>query len=306
VKKKKSIREVIKRGQICVSLPAFPITFFPIIFALNFEDWFLSAPLDIHIALRISTYIFAFFVGIPFAWLYWSFTIPKWRVWAKKNVKSSEWEDLLFAAIDGNLIWPPGHPAERTEIRTKTEQKEIEEFYAHIYKNIKRENILGSYTDKADVPIETYYYFSNMKVNLALLFSLLSILLLVWVIFSGANIIVILSGLVFAGYSVFYLISSNIRYYFTKKKPRIILSDKGISIRQKELSFYPWKNIDYIKWEETIRSIVIVIENENQKDEEFTEITLNLELLNVSHREFLQRAKVYMGRFDRNNLAPLN
>jgi len=123
--KKKSIRQVIRRGQFLIGLPVLPITFFPIIFALNFEDWFLAAPLDIHIALRIFVYISAFFIGIPLAWLYWSFTISKWRVWAIKNTEKNDWENLMLASIDGNLIWAPGHPAERTEIRSEAEQKKI-------------------------------------------------------------------------------------------------------------------------------------------------------------------------------------
>jgi hypothetical protein len=72
------------------------------------------------------------------------------------------------------------------------------------------------------------------------------------------------------------------------------------------LIFYPWERIDYIKWEEEKKAIIVIVENEDQKEEEFSEIAVKLELLNVSHRELLRCTQVYMGRYDRNNMAPLN
>jgi len=111
-------------------------------------------------------------------------------------------------------------------------------------------------------------------------------------------------GIIF--YLIYDLRDSPLRDIFKKKVPQVILNEKGISVKKKILTFYSWERVDYLKWNESKKSFIIIVENDNQKEEEFSEIAVSLELLDVSHREFLQCAKVYMGRFDRNNLAPLN
>jgi hypothetical protein len=44
-------------------------------------------------------------VVVPFAagWLWWSFNVPKWRIWALE--RTSDWLTLQQAAIAAGLIW---------------------------------------------------------------------------------------------------------------------------------------------------------------------------------------------------------
>lgn len=161
MQKNKSIKEVIRWGQMLINIPAFALAFSLVIIAFNFENLFLDEPFDLHIIWRILILIFAFIVGILLSWLYWSFAIPKWRVWAYKSVPKREWEDLMWAAIDAKLIWSPEHPLEATELRNEEETEETALFYKHISAKRRREDALGSYSDDKSIPIETQYFLNK-------------------------------------------------------------------------------------------------------------------------------------------------
>ena len=51
------------------------------------------------------------------AWLWWSVALPRWRVWAIENVEDPG--ELILRAIGAQLMWPPGHFLELTEIRPR-------------------------------------------------------------------------------------------------------------------------------------------------------------------------------------------
>lgn len=50
------------------------------------------------------------------AWIWWSVTVPKWRLWALENV--DDWPKLKRRAIATGLIWPDGSIFARTEIKS--------------------------------------------------------------------------------------------------------------------------------------------------------------------------------------------
>jgi hypothetical protein len=63
------------------------------------------------------------------AWLWWSISIPKWRVWAME--RSDDWNALACVAISFGLIWDEktllGRFFEKTEIwSARDRQREIE------------------------------------------------------------------------------------------------------------------------------------------------------------------------------------
>jgi 8-oxo-dGTP diphosphatase len=58
----------------------------------------------------------AFAAGFVLAWLWWSFSVPRWRVWAYQHV--SDISELKQAAVLAGLTWPDGHLFERTEIKS--------------------------------------------------------------------------------------------------------------------------------------------------------------------------------------------
>ena len=304
--KKKSIKEVIRWGQILINIPAIAIAFSLVILAFNFEELFLDEPFDLHIFLRILIVLIAFIFGIILSWLYWGFAIPKWRVWAYKNIAKKEWEDLMWAAVDAKLIWTPGHAFEATEIRDEEAREETALFYEHILAKKRREDALGSYSDDKSVPLETKYFLSRKDSWIEAIAIFFISLIAIGNLFFGTEIFMKIMGLGIIAYIIYDQRNSPLRDILKKNEAQVILNEKGISIKKKVLVFHPWERIDYIKWDEYKDAIIVVVENEDQKEEEFSEIAIKLTLFKVSQREFLKYAQVYMGRFDRNNLAPLN
>jgi len=53
-------------------------------------------------------------LGAAVAWLWWAFTVPRWRDWVEdQGLQPSEVQDL---AASTGLIWPVGSRYERTEV----------------------------------------------------------------------------------------------------------------------------------------------------------------------------------------------
>ena len=60
--------------------------------------------------------VFAF--GFAFAWLWWSLSVPRWRIWAYERVRDIP---LLKAqAVAVGLTWPDGHRFGGTEIKSRS------------------------------------------------------------------------------------------------------------------------------------------------------------------------------------------
>ena len=58
------------------------------------------------------------FIGIIAGWLWWSYSVPRWRKWAleQPGVDPNELQAAAEAAL---LVWPKGHFFEKTEIKIK-------------------------------------------------------------------------------------------------------------------------------------------------------------------------------------------
>lgn len=108
-----SVDEAIKKGQLNVNLPVRIIqyTLFLLCFLLI---KYTSTPGWIILTVVILSFV------LP--WLYWSFAITRWRLWAFKNV--NDVYRLERTAVEKKLIWPRGHFFEKTEIRTTEQQRQ--------------------------------------------------------------------------------------------------------------------------------------------------------------------------------------
>jgi hypothetical protein len=60
--------------------------------------------------------------GFVLAWLWWSLSVPRWRLWAYSRV--SDIAELKAHAVSVGLTWPDGHVFERTEIKTSAHANE--------------------------------------------------------------------------------------------------------------------------------------------------------------------------------------
>ena len=60
----------------------------------------------------------SFPLGFIAGWLYWSYSVPRWRKWALKQPGINP-DELQAAAEAALLVWPKGHFFEKTEIKPK-------------------------------------------------------------------------------------------------------------------------------------------------------------------------------------------
>jgi len=119
-----SIDRAIMVGTIWINGPVFSLLFGPAMLV-----FLLGAPHrgEVPKAVLIGGGV-AFVLGIIAAWAWWSYMVPRWRVWAWSRV--SDLGELRIRAVRAGLIWPQGHFFERTEFRSKALQNEIVELEA--------------------------------------------------------------------------------------------------------------------------------------------------------------------------------
>ena len=133
MKKHKSINEVLKKGQISVNLPVTIILVGGLILSIFLLPLILPEE-DVGIGILIG--VILCFVS---AWLWWSYKIVKWRIWAFENTKKYDWNNLKQRAVSQQLIWSDGSIFEKTEIRSKEENQKINKINFEIKQNEKNE-----------------------------------------------------------------------------------------------------------------------------------------------------------------------
>jgi ABC-type transport system involved in Fe-S cluster assembly fused permease/ATPase subunit len=127
MKTKISVKKAIKIGKIAVNAPIIVVFLISCLISENLMSkslWLFPVS------------ILAIFI-LP--WLYWSFAITKWRIWAFSNV--DDICKLASEAVINKLIWEQDSIFEKTEIRTKKEQliiKQINEQLADCNKRKTR------------------------------------------------------------------------------------------------------------------------------------------------------------------------
>jgi hypothetical protein len=97
--------EAVRRGQLLINVPiSFIFVIGPIIGAL------LGS-----IEVALIGFVSCFILG----WLWWSFSVPRWRDWAKRNGADESRTQMLAQSGRGPLVWPKGHLLEKTEFRPR-------------------------------------------------------------------------------------------------------------------------------------------------------------------------------------------
>jgi tetratricopeptide (TPR) repeat protein len=76
----------------------------------------LRSNLPLDQAWQIALFLVGILLATAPAWLWWSFSVPKWRRWALLN--ASDWPELKNRAIASGLIWPDGSIFGRTEFKS--------------------------------------------------------------------------------------------------------------------------------------------------------------------------------------------
>jgi hypothetical protein len=99
-------------GCLLVNGPVYILLLVPslIVWWLGGAPQILTGAVAIHMSISFGL---SFFV----AWLWWSLTIPRWRVWAYERV--SDIPRLKELAVQVRLTWPDGSIFEKTEIKSQ-------------------------------------------------------------------------------------------------------------------------------------------------------------------------------------------
>lgn len=217
-----TVDQAIQRGQQMVNYPIFAI----MIIGFGFSIYLVT------ILKSGWVVLIGFIATFVLSWLWWSYMITKWRVWAFENCRNVH--ELKRRAINEKLIWPDGSRFEKTEIRNVAQQKKI----ITINRKFQIADEPELIADDGTIPEETRIYYS--KITLAIY----------WITGSGLflfGVYLIVEGDILGYFSV--VLSFFSLYYANKKSSMkeayIILNAKGI--KTLNTAFVNWENIKLIQ-----------------------------------------------------------
>lgn len=217
-----SVDEALKRGHRMLTYPSLIILIggnilFPL---LGFLDFIPGGMVILGTVLSII---------LPF--LYWSFMVTKWRLWAFSNVRNVH--ELQQRAILERLIGKDGSFYERTEIRTRSQKEQWEVLKSKFL-------IADSFEEDYSIPPSTEIYYSKKKMYVQII---------VLVVFGLLLCIPKTDKELYLAKFIPFIIISFLVYRFyrqlTNKVPRIIINDDGLETAS--TPFYTWREISYEK-----------------------------------------------------------
>lgn len=110
-----SVSYAIVRGLLYVNGPVLLFTFGPMLTLL----WLQPTWLDEHIPKGFAAGAFAlglFSVSLAAAWGWWSFAVPRWRIWTYERVTNIS--HLKTRVVRVGLTWPDDHLFAKTEFKS--------------------------------------------------------------------------------------------------------------------------------------------------------------------------------------------
>ncbi|MFV0233558.1 hypothetical protein OBK30_10940 [Empedobacter falsenii] len=212
------VDEAISKGHRMITYPVLAITIgiFGITFYLGCQKF-------------IPTWGFpvGFIFAMAVSWLWWSFMITKWRLWAFENVRNVH--ELKKRAIQEKLIWLDNSIFEKTEIRTT---KDVEKLNT-LSNKFNQEDV---FQDDLTIANETIIYYAKGKNFVEMAIMCISF---------GFGVYLLLIDHSYTVGSIFSIAGAFCAYKnykeATNKEPQIIINDKGIKTISTD--FYSWDDI---------------------------------------------------------------
>lgn len=242
--------------------------------------------------------------GFISGWLFWSFFVVKWKIWAYENVRNVN--ELYLKAIEQNIIWPDGSWFNKTEIWSY-EQKQK---WHRIEHKFGEED---SYKDDISVPKETKLYIAQLEVYWA--FGLGIVFLFVFgylfsvreTLTTKENFVWMISPLV-----AIYFMYTGFKKLKKLKIPQLIFNENGIYTEETKQEFL-WDKIleihvsvvksgSYIKFMYLMDfDLPIHEEEEDDAEYELRNFEINISELNRKVPEIEKLLRVYRVRHEKNN-----
>ncbi|MFC6996699.1 hypothetical protein [Rufibacter roseus] len=267
-----SVDQAINRGQRMINWPAVVIMFGTIGGCVY---------LAVHQKLSFWFVPLSFVLGLALAWLYWSFMITKWRIWAFENVRNVH--ELKKKAIKEKLIWPDESAYSKTEIRTAADKERL----LRLQEKFAQEDV---FHEDFSILNETIIYFSKWKSIVEVLFMVISLVVGIYLIIDENYWV----GGALAGIGVYFSFTGIKKA--GNKSPQITLSEKGIETASSE--FYSWRAI---RNEDVVREgygkdtkYYLVYEHPEGAEK------IPIADFDINHRELENLLVQYRGRYKRN------
>lgn len=282
-----TIGEVIKQGKRSInSVSIASFILFPLI-ASGLCLFFLPASL-------LAPVLFASFIlGFLFSWIWWSYRIVKWRIWAFRQVRKSEWPRLKKRAIKALLIWNDGSIFEKTEFRNRSEAAEIDAInlaIGQIEAHQMQEGLQG-YKDDGSLP-ETFEILFKRSTSIVAVITPIALLICAGITGYFGKVGFSLFGVAGAW---FYFDLNKIKNLWGPQ-PQIVMNKEGISVKA-------WNDGVSLAWEDAEDMGVDTAEGKFYlsawRNEKLHRHSLDLNEYDLADPEdFLRILSIYLGRSD--------
>ncbi|MGD1319348.1 hypothetical protein [Chryseobacterium sp. 2R14A] len=191
----------------------------------------ITAYLNIQKLIPSWCFPISFVVAFFFAWLWCSYMITKWKLWAYENVRNVH--ELKKRALQEKVIWPDSSFLAKTEFRTIKDKEKLN----FLENKFKKDDV---FQNDLMVPFETIIYYSKGK-------SFLQMFIMLCVLGIGINFVLNMDDYFFRILGAILSIIGAFFFYkkykeATIKEPQIIINDKGIKTITTD--FYLWKEIE--------------------------------------------------------------
>lgn len=223
-----------------------------------------------------------FVTGLAVSWLWWSYIIPHWRIWAFNSVSEDDWVDLQNKAIQYRLIWPTHSSFNQTEIRSP----EIEQQIAYIDERILELREVEDIKLDLELPDQSLYFLNTKRFGFTVVLFLLMIVSgIVMCLENWLGLIVVLSALL-VGYPLLPYFS-----FLREREPLLIIDEQGIKANLGKTPHLAWKEIESIYISDDARELIFYKKNDAET------IRFKLDYIDVpTKNQLLSLIKVYSER----------
>lgn len=218
-----TVDQALAKGQRMVNYP---------VFAIMSGMLLLTSYLLVQKLIHVWGLLISLVLAIGLSWLWWSFMITKWRLWAFEHVRNVH--ELKKRAIREKLIWKDGSFFEKTEIRSASDRAK----WDLLQQKFTQEDV---FQDDLTIPSETIIYYSKSKSLIGLAIMGATLVFGIYVVMGTDRYIL---GAIVAIIGAF----ASIRSFkmASNTEPQIIISNKGIETISTR--FFPWDEI----WNEEV------------------------------------------------------
>ncbi|MEC4005263.1 hypothetical protein OX283_011390 [Flavobacterium sp. SUN052] len=222
-------------------------------------------------------------LGIVFAWLFWSLSIVKWKIWAFENVRNVH--ELKRKAIQNNLIWKDDSWFNKTEIINYEQKQKLK----RLEKKFLEKDV---YYDDSSVPKETIVNFSKGGIVFGFVFGIGAIVLGIYTFLQERNNYFILLFVAFGLYFLFITIKKA-----TSNEPQISINSLGIKLAKKDFMDWHYITDDFVESRRSGKYTqnFLRFEFHNQHHE------IQIDDLNTNSDKIEKLLHVYRVRYEKNN-----